>query len=189
MDILSTWCTNQLIYRNIIDKSQKNIYIYGFQLFLSTLCSVSVMLCTAFLTGNFLRGVIFLTVFMSLRMTANGYHAKTYLGCFILSNSLFLFYLFLLSACTGTEAEYFFGIFAAVSSIYIFVKAPVEHPNHKLSDLKRKVNRERARKLLIFTWFVSACLYFLKKWEFVTAIHITLCLVAVMMIIKNKGGN
>jgi len=187
--MLSIWCTDQLIYRNIIDKSQKNIYIYGFQLFLSTLCSVSAILGVAFLSGNFIEGVVFLTIFMSLRMTANGYHAKNYLGCFILSNSLFVFYLFLLSVCTGVEGQYLFCFFAVLSSVYIFVKAPVEHPNHKLSDLKRKVNRERARKLLVFIWLVSGGLYCLKLWEFVTAIHITLCLVAVMMIIKNKGGN
>lgn len=87
---LSTYLTHYFIKKNIIKSNLSQIYIYGFQLTISTLCSLlSILLLSSF--SNFIFGITFLLFFMPLRFCAGGYHSNTYQKCFILTNLCFLY--------------------------------------------------------------------------------------------------
>lgn len=89
---VAEYCTSSLINRGAAEESKRAVFVYGFQLFFSTASSVLSMLIISAVSGNVFYGILYLIVFLSLRITANGYHADTFLGCFLLTNSLFLLY-------------------------------------------------------------------------------------------------
>lgn len=189
LDSLAVWCTSQLIDKNVVEEKKYDIYVYGFQLFYSTLFSVLTMLTVSCITHNLLQGIIFLVIFMSLRMTANGYHAKTYFRCFLLTNSIFITYLLLFRQFEGTPLKGWMAALTLLSGCYIWWNAPVEHPNHRLSEKKKIKNRNNARKLLISILIFLIVFYILKWYDLIISIDITILFVAIMMIVRNKKGD
>ena len=73
-----------------LDTARRPIYQYATELTLSTIAAAISVLLLAALLGNALWGVIFLVVFISLRLPGGGYHASTYRNCFVLTNGVFL---------------------------------------------------------------------------------------------------
>lgn len=187
LDFIARYCTLQLIQKNVIDEKKKNIFIYGFQLFFSTASSIISMLIISFATGNFVYGIIYLFVFMSLRITANGYHANTFGGCFIVTNSVFLIYLLLIENYSKFSINVGVNIFfLIISFIYIWEKAPIEHPNHKLSSRKRDANQVAARMIILGDMALVLLLTKLHFLKIVYAISITIYIVTLMMLVKSK---
>lgn len=186
LDKITECFTIKLIKENAIEVNKKDIYAYGFKLFVSTSCSLVMILLISVLTKNTANGIIYLIVFMSLRITANGYHADTFLGCFIVTNLFFLIYIvsirYIPISSSGTENK----ILIIISLIYIWIKAPIEHPNHKLSNKNRIKNRIAARCIILFHVSAVFILYDVNFNEIAHAISITIYIVIIMMLIKNR---
>lgn len=74
-------CATQIVDflydKSALDQSKKAIYQYGTELTISTAAAVASILLLAALLGNLLWGIIFLIVFISLRLPGGGYHAST----------------------------------------------------------------------------------------------------------------
>ena len=139
------------------------------------------------ITNNLIEALIFLFIFLPLRMTANGYHAKTYLNCFFLTNFLFLFYLLAIKLPLRMLFNPFYSYAFFLSIIYIFLEAPQEHPNHKLNDIKRQSNRLYAHLILYTDLIIILLAYILKQFHLINSICITIFIVTMMMMIKNEG--
>lgn len=187
LNVIADYCTNHLIDKKVIERHQKDIYIYGFQLFFSTVSSVGAIILTAWITGMLKEGFLYLGVFMALRITANGYHASSYLKCFLLTNSLFLLYLFCLKDMIAKidNVELNMALFL-ISIWYIWLKAPIEHPRHRLSSIDKKRNRLAARIISLILLAVVIVSY-IQSWQEISyAIIATVYIVVLMMVVKNK---
>lgn len=57
---------------------RKSVYVYGAELFFSTSFGTISILLIAVLAGQFISGILFLLVFISLRIFVGGFHASTY---------------------------------------------------------------------------------------------------------------
>ena len=65
------------------DEDDIEVYSYGLQIFLSNVFEVLAVLIIGLCIGRFFETVAFFVSFISLRSGAGGYHAKTYLRCFL----------------------------------------------------------------------------------------------------------
>ena len=74
------------------------IYVYGFELLLSSLIETGAIILIGCLFGKFLETILFLLSFSSIRFFSGGYHAKSYLRCFIVT--LISYFLILLMTDT-----------------------------------------------------------------------------------------
>ncbi len=128
---ISEYVTNSFVNKKIINSNSADIYIYGFQLTLSTLFSIITIILISSLI-NFLFGIIFCSFFMPLRFCAGGYHSKTYWNCFILTNLSFMFVLFV-STFYLPLIIYIFNIFLSLL-FSLWFKAPCINKNNPLSD-------------------------------------------------------
>ncbi len=136
---------NRLIDGQIINKEERDIYKYGLEVFLSLVTKIVLLTIIAYIFNVMVEMFIFATTFFILRINAGGYHAKTFLGCFIttviftfvtinvLSNILVPFYLTL--------------IVLAISDILIFLYAPVDTPNKRSTPKEYSIYRGRSLKL------------------------------------------
>lgn len=183
---VAEYCTSSLISRGAAEESKRAVFVYGFQLFFSTASSVLSMLIISAVSGNVFYGILYLTVFLSLRITANGYHADTFLGCFLLTNSLFLLYLSAISFIPPTGEPAAAMVPAIICMVYIWIKAPIEHPNHKLSAAARRKNRMAARVIVTIDIIALALLYVFDYGKAAQAVSAALYIVVLMMLVKNK---
>lgn len=79
---------------NDSDKIPHDIYIYGFELLVSSVIETISLLLIGLLTGKFVETVIFIISFSSIRVFSGGYHANSYLKCFIVTVAYYLLVLF-----------------------------------------------------------------------------------------------
>lgn len=135
LQYISEKSTNLLIRHRIIETEQKEVYLYGFQLFYSTFITAFVIIMTSLLFKTVLSAFIFIGYFAIPRFYVGGYHAPTYGKCFLFTNTLFLCEL-LLTQLIIIHKTFYLTLFLCYlfSVIYLFV-VPVRKIN---SSLKRQ---------------------------------------------------
>lgn len=126
---------NKLCAFGIFPKSQEKIYIYGFELLLSSVIGIMVLMMISITRGTAFAWLSYLLGFIPVRITGGGYHAKTHFTC-ILSFSL-LFLIFLLSS-SFIDIQSITYIFLSLTTLIISLAvAPVEAINKPLSNERR----------------------------------------------------
>ena len=142
----------------IIKSEDVEVYEYGLQILLSTICNGIIAVLIALVTGTFWQCVCYLTVFILLRKSAGGFHAKTHLGCCcILAAALGIFILFIRFVPVNTYAI-ISAIAVVFSTIMIAHYAPLEHKNKPIHDKDRKRLR---RNSIIYTVAISVIIFVL----------------------------
>lgn len=56
--------------------SKRDVYVYGFELLISTLSSVCSVLVAALVLNRFFNGITFLLIYICFRMVCGGYHVR-----------------------------------------------------------------------------------------------------------------
>lgn len=114
--------------------------------FLTFVFLLPITLLGILLTNIYLT-VVFLTTYFFVRGMANGFHAKTRTGCFILSVCFeFIFLGLIYPRLTTHWAVLLFASSLAV----LFFFAPYNHPSMHLSDAELDACRSVLRKRLFF---------------------------------------
>lgn len=142
---LSKRMASFFVRNDVIKSEDEEVYEYGLQLLLSTVFNGILALVLAIISGTVWQCVCYLAVFILIRKSAGGFHAKTHLGCCcILTVVLSLFVLFIKFVPTNIYAA--ITVFAVAFSVaVILIFAPLEHENKPISDKDRK----RLRKISI----------------------------------------
>jgi len=148
---LSKRMASFFVRNEVIKSEDEEVYEYGLQLLLSTVFNGIIAFILAIISGTVLQCTCYLVVFILLRKSAGGFHAKTHFGCcFILAVALSLFILFI--KFVPNEV---YGIVAAIvvtfSVVIILMFAPLEHENKPISD--RDKNRLRKNSIIYAVLF------------------------------------
>ena len=182
-------CTNYLISKEIISISQRSIYIYGFELLFSFLTCLLNMLFWGKVLGCLTDLFIFLYFFIPIRIVAGGYHAKTFHGCFLLTNMISfscIFFSRILWGISLINAKYILlGIFL-ISYVYISFNISISSiHNHLTSTL---IYRNQKFSYIIMFLNTTTILYLLyKNTHLYYLACITSTVVAYMLKIFKKG--
>ena len=177
-------CTSLLIRRGIIEPQKKNIFFYGFELWWSTFFCVSFILLWGILFHCLEETVIFLVTFMSIRIPAGGYHAKSYGRCFVLTNCVAVGCIASAVLLTRLQADivgYCMRGFFLLAFLYIWNKAPVVTKTHPLSQQKIVRNRKYAHLVLIYQLILTGILEVFKNRFGAYTLMVTLCAAALMI--------
>lgn len=177
-------CTSLLIRRGIIEPQKKNIFFYGFELWWSTFFCVSFILLWGILFHCLEETVIFLVTFMSIRIPAGGYHAKSYGRCFVLTNCVAVGCIASAVLLTRLQADivgYCMWGFFLLAFLYIWKKAPVVTKTHPLTQKRFARNRQYAHNVLIALLFAAGILQILSDHAGANTLMVTLCAAALMI--------
>ena len=117
------------------------MYVYGSELALSTLTSCFTILTISFVLGDIRIGLLFLFVFISVRLFAGGFHASTYVRCFITSNLVYLCAFVCIRTLCTTNTLTIQIILLIISCILITLKGPIKNLHHPLSEKVYSKNR------------------------------------------------
>ena len=166
--------------------SSRPVYVYGFELLLSTGCSVASIMALSAVFSLVHYALLFLGVFMSLRLFNGGFHAKTYGKCFLVTNAVYLIVLltslFVQNIAQISMTGYLLITVSAATVIYVL--SPIKHVNHPLSERQYRHNQKIGR-ILVVVIAVANCILFFYPLPFINPVLIsfTLMAVAIMMII------
>lgn len=142
LDTCANYIVSALYTHCRLSDSRKSIYLYGCKLALSTGMSIcSILLISAFL-GKLSFGVVFVLIFVSLRLFVGGFHANTYRNCFLITNSTF-------GAAYGLACFLIWErsllpcfLLNVVAGCIIIIFAPIKNHNHPLSGKAYQKNRK-----------------------------------------------
>lgn len=130
---------NNWVSEKLISDYDRDIYEYGFELILSSVINIVVILISGILVGRLPESIVLLVVVIPLQSCGGGYHAKTHLRCFLIMYIGWCAVIKILPYVNELAV-----LFIAVASlVVIFALAPILHENVTMSD-------ERFRKMKMF---------------------------------------
>lgn len=144
---VSTHITNLLIKYSFVEKNDLEIYVYCFQIIISTLVSTIFILIWSIIFKQFLNTLFFFTGFFMCRKFSGGYHAQNQLSCFLFTQLIFISFLCWISFSNILKNETILIIISLFSNVIICILAPVDNINNPFSDSEKKKFR---KKSLIF---------------------------------------
>ena len=180
----ATILTEFMYKKGVILSSKRPVFIYGFQLALSTFCSLISVLFVAIILDRPLSALIFFIVFFWVRLFSGGFHASSYLKCFILTNAIYLLVVLLSEILIMTSSIFPALLIQDVSGIVVFLLSPIRHKNHPLSENVYKRNKKVARWLVVVFELFFPCISFLtNNFLWIAYSSASLMAVAVLMIV------
>lgn len=138
------------IRQNVVAEEQREIYEYGFELSISSIIGILIVLGIGIVSGKFWESVVFYIVFCFTRLFTGGFHASTYLRCKITFTGVLLVVL-------GTDwllreiESYYWLVLHFYSLIIVCQFAPVENPNKELSK-RQKVKCKLISIIIMAVW-------------------------------------
>ena len=146
------------LYRHCpLSEEKRPVFVYGFELSLSTLSSILSIILLSIIFKNVYFSLLFLYIFFFLRLFSGGYHAPTYSRCFILTNAIFVF-VYLLSEVIRWYKPLLIP-FAILSCISIFLLSPIRSTKHPLSERLYAQNKKTARIIVSIDFLLFLILY------------------------------
>lgn len=138
---------------NDSDKILLDVYIYGFELLVSSVIETISLLLIGLLTGKIIDTIIFIISFSSIRVFSGGYHANSYLKCFIVTVAYYLLVLFsadIMLAFPNRTIILIAIITLFLSLILFILMSPVK------SKGKSILNYKKQKMLSIISLFINA---------------------------------
>lgn len=168
--------------------SKEEIYVYGFEIIISTMFGfASILLCSLFL-HSFSLGVIFLLFFVPLRLFVGGYHAETYGKCFVISNLTYLLVWFINHILWNKFSFQIWFVVFFIVSFYIIRNSPVIHPAQPINEAKQLRSKKITRGIISID--LGIIIYFaLKHKELISMGVLSMGLVAAFMLLANRVTN
>lgn len=142
LNACATALTEKLLCRFPMVRVRRAVYIYGFEITISSLAVMLSVFILSCLCGAVYTSFTFSLIFVSIRLFSGGYHAKTYGRCFILSNAVYLACLCAAYLIQMLRITFLCPVLALLSMAVVFVLAPVEHKNHPMSNTSYRKNRK-----------------------------------------------
>lgn len=186
LERLSEKFAGELVSAGVISETDADVYMFGFFQVVMLLLNV----LTTFILGVVFRLIIPCIIlnlaYIPIRTSAGGHHADSPLKCYINSTIIIAI---LLAVIKWISIPNTFSIaLMVISSIAIWILAPVETENNPLDEMEQRVYRKRTQILLCIELII--CLIFLilsKNWitSTITLGLFTECLMLISGKVKN----
>lgn len=146
---------NQVGIGHLLDipSADVSLYIWALDYLFFNLLTWGTLLFLGFVFNCVPRCLLFLILYLPLRIYAGGFHAKTKIGCYLISAFTFLF---VVLYPADTTIHFYHLVFPCISTCIIYYFSPVSATNKPLDDLEALHYKKMARKILF-----SEILFFL----------------------------
>lgn len=173
-----------MIREGIISAEDREIYLFGIKEIFSQVFTYLVMLAIGAAFGMVTEIIVFVVIYMSLRVYAGGYHAPTQFRCYILSFGMVIAALMLVRWMYVPEAAAVAGIILMGGIIYFM--APSEHRNKPLSQSEKGIYKKKAGKRVIICILLSLGAAVAGMGNTLNTIGIAMLFLVIMMICNRQ---
>lgn len=185
--LVSAKIANNLNKMELIEEKEIEIYAYCLDYLLENIIFSSTLILIGIFFHAFPISILFLFIFI-LRSFTGGYHAPTQKLCTLLSYSCFMLTIFIVKLLEHIHliSLYSLIVLYILSSICIFLFAPVEHKNKQFSESMRQSLRQKSRLYLsIIT--IANCIFFCFNLKlYYTTTTICVMIIAINLLVAYK---
>jgi len=147
--------TGLLLKKKLISHDERDVYRYSFELLISTVMNMAIVLILGLLFHRLYETLVFLATFCTIKRFTGGLHMPSYGSCIIFFGCIY-FLLLLTDRFFNIPVNGFFIACTALSALPVLLLAPVIHPNKLLAPdeiirLKKKVRWLVALFSLLFS--------------------------------------
>lgn len=121
------------IHLGLIPSADVSLYIWALDYLFFNLLTWGTLLFLGFVFNCVPRCLLFLILYLPLRIYAGGFHAKTKIGCYLISAFTFLF---VVLYPADTTIHFYHLVFPCISTCIIYYFSPVSATNKPLDDLE-----------------------------------------------------
>lgn len=181
MDKAARLLTNYVEKKGVIEKKDRELYEYGFEIALETMLSFVVCIVLAAALHMAPEGILFFVIFIPMRSFAGGLHLDRYWKCFLLSCATFLLVLLLVKTVDIPIIISLTLILLMEGCIYKMY--PVENRNRQVDSEEDSYFKKQIEKYLIIDLGISIGCFLFKREKALSLIAVTFGLIAVTMLI------
>jgi accessory gene regulator B len=168
-----------LLNKKVIEQEELEIYIYGYEVLISSFIDFSLVLLFAAIFNKVVLMTVFFVMFVSIRIYTGGYHADTFWKCKI----VFIMICLLLTFTSYIKVLLMpMIIIMMFYNATVFIFAPVENINKPLTNCE-KTKYRRISICLSIIWTTIAVITYFSFNEICQSITVTALIIAVMMIV------
>ncbi len=143
----------------ITDNDKKEVVTYGFEILVSTVINVIIVLLIGFINKRLFETILFLISFMPLRTYSGGYHATTHMRCFLILLGCVMVQYVLLNSLPINIINVLSITMLVYGEIVIFILAPIIDNNHPMS--KQQINNiHKICKTMLLIILLIALVFF-----------------------------
>ena len=166
-----------LLSNGIIEEHETDIYVYGYEAFISGVIDICIALIIGVMFKNTINTIIFLIEFISVRIYTGGYHAKTYIKCKLMFSMIVISVMIL----QRFDLPLVFSILVVLGFVLtVFIFAPIENKNKPL-DNEQKAKYCKISRMLSIVWSVAAVLTYFYFRSISNTIVCTLFFIVLLM--------
>lgn len=117
------------VEKNIIKSEEKEIYAYGYEIIISETINWIITIIIAIFTKKIIETAVYMLAFMRLRGALGGFHAKSHMGCIVISALVYVLCLYIINK-TPINIYWILIVGGLLLHMGLVIKiAPVAHPN------------------------------------------------------------
>lgn len=165
-----------------VDDEEKDLLAFGIEQGLFLLLNFITMIVIGIWCGMIWQIAVFTFSYLLLRSYVGGYHAKTQVQCYIISQAIVILFLFLI-VCSRNWGVLSIGVLWLLATGVIVLVSPVADKNKPLDDVEKRVYRRRALLLLTGWSVVTFVLRLLGLTEASNAVVLALALCGIMALL------
>lgn len=169
----------------LLPDGERPIYVYGFELLISTLSSMLSIIGISLIINKPIYALFFFLFFFTLRLFCGGYHASTYLKCFITTNAVFISIVILTRLILLLQVQRIIPVAVIFSTASVWIFSPVKNIHHPCSEKTYEKNKNISRILssLYLALFIYLC-FFTNQYDVIVQSGLSFTMVSVMIIIE-----
>ncbi|MGF7057595.1 accessory gene regulator ArgB-like protein [Brassicibacter mesophilus] len=141
---MASYVVNIMKRNNTIDEKEMDLYVFGMEVLLITSIKGIGLFIIAFALGLLKEAIAFILAFSMLRMQAGGVHLESFWKCFIVTNIITFFSIYLVIFLPINHTIIYQIIILAVSIILTILYSPVDTPNKPLNEEETKLYKKRS---------------------------------------------
>lgn len=178
---LTEYLTNSLFREGIISEEDKEVVQYGLEGLFGNLSGITLIMAIGIGFGHIWEAIFLWVFWFFLRKNAGGFHAKTKVGCMMISTVILIlsFMIFTLFRSTVT----FYGICAFISGGIIWLMAPIDNSIKQLDLIEHKIYQKRSRIILFAEEVIWGVGVYLKIEVIIKSIVMALFIVSVSLVL------
>lgn len=184
---------NTLIDFNIITPGMRQYYEYAIEIMAERLLSLASMCVIAIALGKLIPALLFLGFFLLLRRHTGGYHANSFILCYVESLTIFTGIMILGDSIMSSYPILVIGALC-ISFVLIMFVGTINHPKMNFSVSELSESKKSSRYVLLLEFFIilslnaigasERCLGFMSWGIILCAISIVLAKITKQEVVK-----
>lgn len=169
---------------NIISKNEIDSYIYGFQIILGTILNWSIIFLIMLYTGKYMVTIVYMYSFLTLRHHTGGYHAKTPIGCCVISISAYILVLLTLNLKLSVVVMVIY-IIILISSLFCIIQfAPVVNENNPVGHNTIQHHKKLSILFSLLLTLSTIMLTLIRQYTLAMVLILTMLQVSISLLIQ-----